>query len=179
MQDREAETLFSSWNIVPRIFVLAVWFFGIAPLHASSGQVGQPAPAFELPDAKGRLVSLESFKGKVLFLNFWAPWCLSCRMELPELERLNGRYGEAGFEVIGIGLDASEAAVTKFLQKTPLSFSILLDKKGKLADAYRVSGLPSSFIVSRDGIIRYQHLGFEKQFVTMYEREIEELLKAQ
>jgi peroxiredoxin len=165
-------------NDVVRVLSIIFSLISLVPDFAHSGQVGELAPAFELPDSKGRLVFLESFKGKVLFLNFWAPWCLSCRMELPELERLNGRYGEAGFEVIGIGLDASEAAVTKFLQKTPLSFSILLDKKGKSADAYRVSGLPSSFIVGRDGTIRYRHLGFEKEFVTMYEREIEELLKA-
>jgi peroxiredoxin len=147
------------------------------PHAAFSAQVGSPAPSFSLKDLQGNTVNLSDFEGKVVFLDFWAPWCAPCREELPELDRLYKKYGKDGFEVVGICLDTHQSRVTKFLQKVPITFQILIDKKGDAAEAYRFSGLPAGFLIDRDGIIRKQYKGFAMDFLPRYEKEISDLLK--
>ncbi len=79
--------------------------------------------------------------------------------------------------MIGIDTDDSETLVKEFLQKNPLSFTILIDKKGSVYREYRFRTLPTAFIIGRDGVIRYRHMGFGKEYLPMYEKEIIELLK--
>jgi peroxiredoxin len=152
-------------------------FLLLSPLAADSAQVGQPAPAFSLKDMTGNIVSLESFKGKVVFLDFWAPWCIPCREELPELDRLYKKYWKDGFEVVGICLDTPKARATKFLQKVPVTFQILMDKEGDTAEVYRFSGVPAGFLIGRDGIIRKHYKGFTMDLLPLYEKDIVDLLK--
>jgi peroxiredoxin len=152
-------------------FVLAAWSM---PAHA--GQTGSVAPQFTLKDLTGRSIALDQYKGKVVFLDFWAPWCAPCKEELPELEALHNRYAREGLAIIGISLDTSEASVSRFLQKMPVAFPVLIDKNADASDLYRVSSLPAGFLIDRNGIIRYKHLGFGKEYVSQYEKEIVELL---
>jgi thiol-disulfide isomerase/thioredoxin len=161
--------------LMMRTITAALLFMLIAPASSPAGQIGTAAPNFSLTDLNGNVVTLEQFKRKAVLLNFWAPWCIPCREELPELDRLNKEYGKDGFQVIGISVDDSQEDVGTFLRKVPVSFPILLDG-GDVNEAYLVTGLPTGFIVGRDGIIRYVHRGFGKEFLPMYEKEIEELL---
>lgn len=154
------------------IFSLLILF----PVVSYPGQIGSAAPAFRLPNVNGNTVTLDQFKGTVVFLDFWAPWCIPCRDELPALEGLHKKFVKDGFQVIGISVDDSQKDVEAFLHKVPVSFPILLDK-GDVNEAYRVTGLPTGVIVGRDGIIQYVHRGFGKEFVPIYEKEIKELLK--
>ncbi len=160
-----------------KIIATALILIVIAPVYAYSVQIGARAPLFTLPDLNGRTISLEQFKGKVVFLDFWAPWCIPCKEELPELDTLLKKYGEEGFVVIGMSVDTSDKDVLTFLKKVPLSVHILIDKKNEVSDAYRVSSLPTGFIISRDGIIEYRHRGFDKGLLPVYEKEINALLK--
>lgn len=173
------DMIFSSHGIMMRICILMVLLTGSVPVIAFSEQIASPAPAFELTDTNGRTISLEKLRGKVVLLNFWAPWCVSCREELPELETLYMRYNETGFEVIGICVDAPGSTLTRFLQKFSLTFPILTDPTGKTADAYRLTELPTSFIIGRDGVVRYLHKGYRKESLPVYRKEIDELLKKQ
>jgi len=159
-----------------KIIILTVIMLAIFPLLVYGAQVGETAPAFELQDLQGRTISLKDFRGKVVLLNFWAPWCRSCKALLPGLEALYAKYHKAGLEVISIGLNISEAGAKKLLQKIPLSFQVLLDSKEKTADSYRFSGLPASFIIGRDRAIKYRHMGFGKEFLSLYEKEVQILL---
>jgi peroxiredoxin len=154
------------------IFALLI----LSPSVSYSGQIGSAAPAFNLMGVNGKGVSLEQFKGKVVFLAFWAPWCTPCREELPALEDLHKKFGKDGFQVIGVSVDDSLEDVEALLHKVPISFPILLDK-GDVNESYRVTGLPTGFIVGRDGIIWHVHRGFGKEFIAIYEKEIQELLK--
>lgn len=149
------------------------------PLSSFSGQgqIGTAAPDFSLADLNGKAVTLKQFKGKVVFLTFWESWCTPCRDELPELDALYARYGKDGLEVIGISTETSRSGMVKFLQKVPVTFKVLIDENGAAGDAYRVSGLPTGFIIGRDGVIRHKHVGFGKEFLPMYEKEIVEQLK--
>ncbi|HYA86432.1 MAG TPA: TlpA disulfide reductase family protein, partial [Nitrospirota bacterium] len=108
---------------------------------------------------------------------FWAPWCDQCREELPALDALYKKYSTDGLEVIGIGIDTTESQVTEFLQKAPVTFTVLIDENSKSRRAYSFRTLPTAFLIGRDGVIRYMHLGYGKDSVQSYEKEIEDLLK--
>ena len=137
----------------------------------------ETAPSFTLTDVSGETVSLNGFRGKIVFLIFWAAWCAPCREELPELDRLYKKHKNEGFEVIAVSVDASESDVENFLRKFPISFPVLLDKRGTVSDAYRVSGLPVGFLIGRNRMIRYIHRGFGRESLPIYDKEIEDLVK--
>jgi peroxiredoxin len=144
---------------------------------AYAAQEGRQAPVFSLRDVTGGTVTLEQFKGKVVFLDFWAPWCIPCRDELPELDRLYKKFQHEGFIVIGIAVDASTEGVAKFLQKAPVSFPVLMDTHSTVAEAYRLVNMPTGYLIGRDGIMRHIYKGFEKDLLPLYEKEFSELLK--
>ncbi|MBI4746194.1 MAG: redoxin domain-containing protein [Deltaproteobacteria bacterium] len=159
------------------VAALACLMVLVSPFYARSAGVGDQAPAFSLKDMKGNTVTLDSLKGKVVFLDFWASWCDPCKEELPELELLYSKYGKDGFEVIGVSVDKSESNVAAFLKKRPVSFTILPNIKGDVAEAYGLPGMPTGYIIGKDGVIRHRHVGFARAFLPVYEKEITELLK--
>jgi len=146
------------------------------PLLAQASMVGSVAPDFSLQDLSSQTVTLQQFKGKVLFLDFWAPWCDPCREELPALDVLYKKYVSDGFVIVGLDMDTSENLVKEFLQKVPLTFTILIDSKGAVRWKYRIRSLPTAYIIGKDGIVRYVHMGYGKEYLQMYEKEIVELL---
>lgn len=160
-----------------KVIILSLLLALTLPVGANAGQVGSSAQDFSLTDLKGNVVALKQLRGKVVFLDFWAPWCDPCREELPALDVLYKKYGNDGFEVIGIDIDDSERLLSEFLQKVPITFTVLSDKKGVTKREYGIRTLPTAFIIGRDGVIRYVHMGFGKEFLQMYEKEIAELLK--
>ena len=162
-----------------KVIIITLLLALALPVVVNASQVGTSAPEFSLMDVNGKVVALKHFTGKVVFLDFWAPWCDPCREELPKLDTLYKKYNNDGFEVIGIDIDDSEKLEAEFLQKVPVAFTILIDKKSAIRREYSVRTLPTAFIIGRDGVIRYVHMGFGKEFLQMYEKEITELLKQQ
>lgn len=162
-----------------KIVILTLLLALTLPIIANASQVGTSAPDFSLMDLNGKAVTLKQFRGKVVFLDFWAPWCEPCREELPSLDALYKKYSNDGLEVIGIDIDTSEKLLAEFLQKVPVTFSVLIDRKGIIRREYYFRTSPTAFIIGRDGVIRYLHMGFGKEFLQMYEKEIAELLKQQ
>jgi peroxiredoxin len=156
--------------------LLSMLVMMLIPLSLLAADV---ASDFSLVDVKGTVVDMARYKGKVIFLAFWAPWCVPCREELPELDTLYKKYHGKGFEVIGVSIRTSESSVAGFLRKSSISFPVLVDKNSDVSDAYGVSRLPESVIIDRDGIIRHRHRGFGKEFLPAYEKEISDLLKQQ
>jgi len=162
-----------------KVIIITLLLSFTLPIFANAGQVGTSAPDFSLMDVNGKLVTLRQLRGKVVFLDFWAPWCDPCREEFPALDALYKKYSKDGLEVIGIDIDSSEKFAAKFLEKVPVAFSVLMDKKGNVRREYNFRTLPTAFIIDKDGVIRYVHMGFGKEFLQMYEKEIKELLKQQ
>lgn len=158
------------------IITLSFFMLLLAPVSVFAGKPGDAAPAFTLADVNGNTVTLESLKGKVVLLNFWAIWCPSCREELPGLNTLQRKYADKGFTVLSICIESSDSIVVNYLKKHPVAFPVLVDKKGDVADAFRFSGLPASFMVGKDGIIRRKYSGYDKESFTQIEHELSELL---
>ena len=132
----------------------------VADLGGISGGplIGQPAPEFTASDlAKGK-ISLADFRGKPLLLNFWATWCVPCRQELPTLQRFAG--DQRGHMAV-LGLDELEGAsdVGAFTHALDVSYPLALDSDGSIAQRFRVQGLPTSFLIDAQGIVRQTHLG--------------------
>jgi len=162
-----------------KITIITLMLALTLPVFANAGQIGALAPDFSLVDVNGKVVTLKQFRGKVVFLDFWAPWCDPCREELPALDALYKKYSNDGLEIIGIDIDSSEKLLTEFLQKVPVMFTVLIDKKGVIRRGYNFRTLPTAFIIGKDGVIRYMQMGYGKEFLQIYEKQINELLKQQ
>ena len=107
----------------------------------------------ELSDVAGKKVSLSEYKGNIVFVNFWTTWCGGCREEMPSMERLHNRLKDKEFVMVAIDVKQPASWVTTFFEKHKLSFTPLLDLKGKTSDTFGVRALPTTFILDRDGHI--------------------------
>jgi peroxiredoxin len=117
------------------------------------------ASDFTLEDPSGTPVRLRDFRGKIVFINFWATWCIPCRAEMPAIQQLYQEFQEQGLVVAAVNFQDAPEAVLAFSQELQLTFPIPLDRKGTVASAYGVRGLPASYIVNREGQIIGQAIG--------------------
>ena len=119
-----------------------------------------PAPDFTLPTLSGAPIHLAELRGKVVLLNFWATWCVPCRTEMPTLEALYQRYKDRGLDVLAVNLDLrSTAGVAAFLQEVGVTFRVGLDPSWSIARAYRVLGLPTTYLIDRAGNVVVREVG--------------------
>jgi peroxiredoxin len=131
---------------------------GIPP-HGNARSL--PAPAYGARTLTGDSVSLADLRGKVVLLNFWATWCAPCRHETPFLDSLHAQRSPQGLEVVGVSMDTGDAReeVATFVRELGVTYTILVDPQMRGLDLYRVLGLPASFLVDRDGILRWMRFG--------------------
>lgn len=113
----------------------------------------EPArPSFALRDLRGRTVKLESFRGKVVLLNFWATWCPPCRAEIPDLVALQTKYGEKGLQIVGVTCPPyTRAEVSKFVKRAKVTYPILFGAKGLAAKLTATDTLPVTLVLDRNG----------------------------
>ena len=132
---------------------------GAAEEHPLVVWSGGPTPPLALKDLDGRPHELTDYRGKVVVVNFWATWCQPCREELPSLERLRDALRGRPFEVLAVNVNEGESRVNRFLAEVPLRFPVLLDRNGDAQRAWRVRGLPATFLLDPEVLIRYWYLG--------------------
>ncbi len=130
---------------------------------------------FDLPGKQAN-VKLSNSKGKLVYLDFWASWCGPCKQSFPWMNAMQEKYQSQGLEVIAINLDANNEDAQKFLASTPAKFTIAFDNAGLTPRQYSVKGMPTSYLVSRDGKIIYQHVGFNADDRDKLEQKIQESL---
>ena len=117
-------------------------------------------------------LDLSAYSGKVVVVDFWASWCVPCRRSFPWLNTMNDRYAKDGLVIIGVNVDREPESAAEFLQDFPASFQISYDPTGVLAKRFEVQGMPTSFVIGRDGKTRAQHLGFKVRRQDEYEAAI-------
>jgi thiol-disulfide isomerase/thioredoxin len=117
-----------------------------------------PAPAFSLPTRNGT-VTLDSLRGRVVFVDFWASWCVPCRASFPWMSDLKQRWGDT-LAIVAINLDKSRDDAEAFLAEHPPADIVAFDPAGHTASAWKVKAMPTSFVVGRDGTVRLVHAGF-------------------
>ncbi len=122
-------------------------------------------------------IKLSDYKGKVIYLDFWASWCTPCRKSFPWMNDIQKRYGKKGFEIIAVNLDQEPEKAKAFLDKIPANFTIAYDAEGVSAAAFKIKGMPSSYLIDRTGKITFSHIGFREKEVPAMEQKIKQLLK--
>lgn len=125
-----------------------------------SPREGYLAPGFTLPDLTGKPTSLNDFRGKVVLVNIWATWCGPCKREIPSLDRLYQLRKDKGFEIVAVSVDrASTSRVASFVAQYQMSFLVLHDARGEVGNRYWARAIPSSFLLDRQGVIRWKVAG--------------------
>lgn len=145
------------------------------PLSAEI-KVGDPFPDLKQFKLEGSLPEL--FKGKVIFVDFWASWCNPCRESFPVLNELSKKYSDRGVVIIGVNLDETRADMDNFLKEHPAVFTIVRDKSESVAKKLSIHTFPSSYVLDVEGKVRFVHGGFHGEKTRkQYIEEIESLLE--
>ncbi len=144
------------------VAVIAVLVASCSQMGATDSRVGSAAPDLTLKLLDGSSTKLSDLKGKVVVLDFWATWCPPCRESLPNLARLSTDQALAGrgLKVIAVNCREDAGTVRAFLANNKLNLSAALDSDGSAEDAYKVDGIPNTFVIGRDGTIQHSMVGF-------------------
>ncbi|MDH4039399.1 MAG: TlpA family protein disulfide reductase [Gammaproteobacteria bacterium] len=135
------------------------------------------APQFSLPDLTGgETITLDDYRGDVVYVSFWASWCVPCREEMPLLASLWQSHRDEGFQVIAINVDEDPAAARQFARDHGLEFPLARDADRSVSKLYRVAGYPSHYLVDRRGKVRFSALGFTEADALAVTQEVETLL---
>lgn len=137
---------------------LALVLAAAVSIALQAGPIGNAAPSFALRSTSGALVGLESLRGRVVVLNFWATWCLPCQEEMPALQRIHAELRDRDVVVLGISSEPP-ALVRRFASRRGISFQTLTDVGGAVARTYGVEGLPVGVVIDRSGTVRSYFVG--------------------
>lgn len=167
------------WTVPHTLVCLVITLFvSVATAQAQEQHplLGKPAPGFSLPSVDGEMIRLNQLKGQVVVLDFWATWCPPCRAAMPELQKLHERYAEQGVKIIGVNLREDRATAKRFIEQNGLDFDFVLDEQGRAGRIYRVTGIPQTVFIDREGIVQSVHVGFSQGTEIQYARELDALI---
>ena len=153
---------------------LACLSLPVAPAHAL--EVGDEAPDFEAMSLRENMsVRLSTYRGRVVYLEFWASWCPPCWDALPLLEQVNDELHREGLEVIGVNLNENLSEAKKAVKKIGVSFPMLHPEDGWVMRAYEVKAMPMGVLIDRKGMVRYKTLGLKKTDLHELKKQIRKL----
>lgn len=163
------------------IFGLA---FGVVWLQSAKYEpltVGKEAPNFSLPDLSDKSVQLTDYRGKVVFLNFWATWCKPCQEEMPSMEQLYKNYQKDGLVILAVSIDrvTTKKDIPPFVKNMNLTFPVLVDSWGQTDKRYKLMGVPETYIIDQGGILREKVIGPRDWTRSENLRVMDQLLKRQ
>lgn len=150
------------------LVALAVFLFSSGPLYAQATRAAvdykavpkleemkdrTAAPDFTLPGPDGKPRSLKDYRGKIVFLNFWATWCTSCRDEMPAMERLYQEFKGKGFEIVAVNVKDKRADALAFVKQLKLTYPVMMDPQGEVGLLYGAWGMPMTYLIDENGIV--------------------------
>lgn len=148
-----------------------------ASFSAFAVEVGQMAPDFELQGQNGTTVKLSSYKGKTVYLDFWASWCGPCKQSFPWMNEMQSRYGAKKFQVVGVNVDQKTDDAKAFLKENNANFDIVFDSTGKIPKTFQIKGMPTSMLIGADGKVLSIHTGFKPEQKPELEKQIKDAMK--
>jgi peroxiredoxin len=151
------------------IFIILILYLKIPPILGNEDlflKIGiqsiknKRAPNFSLRDLNGNVVEFKNFKGKLIFLTFWATWCGPCKKEMPSLEALYQQFKYKDFSIVSIALDYEKSSsVKEFIKKNGYTFPVLVDPKNHTVDLFQVKGIPTTILIDKQGMIIGKAMG--------------------
>lgn len=139
---------------------------------------GDQAPSFAAtPLDGGEKLSLAAYRGKVVYLDFWASWCAPCVTSLPLLEKLRKELADEDFQILAVNVDRNTEDAKRFLARHPIGYPSVSDPYGRLPETFEIKTMPTSFLIDREGVIRKVHSGFRPSDVDTIRKQIRALLK--
>ena len=167
---------FVFFTLVGLLAVFAIYRQSLAP---DATLIGSQAPDFELKNRNGEVVRLSDYEGNLVFLNFWATWCLPCVDEMPDMMQLQERFEGRPFKILTVSVDTSWEAVDDFYEEHNLDFLTLLDPGRQIADRYKLTGQPETFLIDGDGTVRNKFFGDPRWLRPERLAELESLVSEQ
>jgi thiol-disulfide isomerase/thioredoxin len=156
-------------NGMKRLLLGAMVAWGMAAI--SVGAVAAlPAPA------SSPAVDLAEFRGKLVYVDFWASWCVPCRQSFPWMNSMHRQYGKDGLVILAVNMDQVRPDADAFLKQYPAEFNVRFDPQGQLAQQYKVRGMPTSVLIGRDGKLLWTHEGFRSKDPASLEQSIRSAL---
>jgi peroxiredoxin len=147
-------------HLNPKIVATATAALGDLPSMRQLSVGNEPIP-FSVKDIEGKTLTLASYKGKVVLLDFWATWCMPCKQEMPNVLRIHDRFHKKGFEIIGISLDSDRVALDRYIKSNKMTWPQYFDGRGwqnGVAEIYKVRSIPATYLIDKQGKIRYRSL---------------------
>ncbi len=160
-----------------------LWVLALSLLAACGGteggpRVGEPIADYVAATLDGDSVSLASLRGEVVLLNLWATWCIPCRTETPYLQSVFEEHRARGLIVVGVSQDVGDARsdIDAFVEEFGVTYTILHDPQMRSLDLFRVIGLPGSFLIDREGVLRWMQYGPIREGDALFLRALEDAL---
>ncbi len=142
-----------------RLGVLALLLMVAGCSIGYTPQKEKPAPDFQLKTLDGQVVTLSQFRGKPVLLNFWASWCQPCREEMPYLQQIYNKYKDRGLVFYAIDIGETPETINNFFKENSLFMPVLLDTDKSVGQSYGITGIPETFLIDKNGIIRKKQIG--------------------
>ncbi|HKU85696.1 MAG TPA: TlpA disulfide reductase family protein [Casimicrobiaceae bacterium] len=143
---------------------------------AFAARSGEAAPSFALATAAGDTVELAQLRGRVVYVDFWASWCTPCKRSFPWMNELDARYRDSGLTIVAINVDKRRDDAMRFLRDVPARFTVVFDAEGKTPAVFDVKGMPSSYLIDREGRVAAVEEGFHDERAAVIEQRIRALL---
>lgn len=156
-------------KIIKNIITFSIFYFFIGTQTALASGSLEPVSKLNLP----------AYRGKVVYLDFWASWCGPCRLSFPFMNTLQWSFPDNNLVVVTVDVDHDPAAAQKFIDRYGDGLPVYFDPKGKLASKYHVASMPTSILIGKDGQVRYVHKGFLESDEPAYRQQITQLLNQQ
>ena len=165
-----------------RRFAVCVWLLAGCTRSGeppSRVEIGVEAPSYAARTIGGDSVSLALLRGKPVLLNVWATWCLPCKEEIPYLESLHGKHAAQGLQIVGVSVDArgDESKIEEFARDFQMTYPIWRDPDERVNTRFLAIGVPSTYLIDRDGILRWKHLGTLRATTPGFAAALEEVLR--
>ena len=143
-----------------RILMIPLFLLVVSGTSDAALRIGDTLPAVMLTSVNGAVIRIpESLSGKVVIVHFWQIGCSSCRLEMPVMDQLYGKYRKKGLEILAINIGQQKEAVRSFASDLNVSYPILIDTDGRSASLYGVTDVPRTYVIDRNGMVRYRMLG--------------------
>jgi peroxiredoxin len=159
------------------LITLALLLIAVPSAAVHRVQIGKPAPDFSLPSLGGKKVSLSEFKGKAVFLNFWATWCPPCKEEMPSMEKVYREQKGRGFEILAVSIDKGTTEIEAFKKEHGLTFTILHDPEMKVAAVYELAFVPTTYLIDRSGNVVHRETQYRDWADVESRKLLEKILK--